>query len=1216
KHKKKGKALDLQQRQEYHGGSVFWSPRKLREARAREAVRERDETEEKLQKAQAKKQRKEAQLQRQVELEQRRVERQRLKEAKELERAEKAAERARKVEAQHQKKTIQQAQQRKRKASQVTLSSNKRQKRASAAHAGDQARDGPSAALPKVTLRGRNAHMTTTTLKIEGMTCGACTSAVEGAFKDVAGIGLFSISVLSERAVIEHNPKIIPSEKLAETIQDVGFDAVVLETVAAGPQAGISTSNSKIELSTTTVAVYGMTCGACTSTIEGGFKNLEGVYQFNISLLASRVVVVHNPSKLSTDQIVETIEDRGFDAKVVSSVDSAAKRISLGSNIVHLNIYGLPDTLSASRLEALLREQPGITAATIDFTVSKATICREQRVIRLRSIVEAIEAAGYNALVSDPDDNNAQLESLVKTKEIKRWKYAVFFSASFAFPIFLTSMVFPMALPILDYGSFRILPGFYLGDVVCLALTIPVQFGIGSRFYVSAYKSLRHRSATMDVLVVLGTSSAFFFSVGSMLVSICIPPHSRPATLFDTSTMLITFISLGRYLENSAKGQTSKALSNLMSLAPSTTTIYADPVAAAKAAEGWNTMEEKDEWGSTGADAARERVIATELVEAGDMVVLRPGDRIPADGFVARGESYVDEGMVTGEATPALKRKGDFVMAGTVNGAGRLDFTVACAGRDTQLSQIVRLVQEAQTSRAPIQRLADTVAGYFVPIILFLGLATFVVWMVLSHVLQHPPKLFLDPTSGGKLMVCVKLCIAVIVFACPCALGLATPTAVMVGTGVGAKQGILVKGGAALETATKINHVVFDKTGTLTAGEMRVSKAGLQGKWAQAGYTRDLWWTLIGLAEMGSEHPIARAVVASAKEHLRVGPEGTLDGSVSDFEVVAGKGIAATVEAALSHKWQRYRVLIGNPAYLMSEGVDVPDSVAKPFTSPALRDEPGGGACSAGITTIHIAIGQAYSGTLGLSDTIKPSARATVLALRRMGVTASIVTGDTASSAMVVASQVGVGSADVHASATPSEKSDIIADLQSRGYVVAMVGDGINDSPALASANIGIALSTGTDVAMEAASIVLLPLTDLLAIPTSLLLSKAIFNRIKMNLLWACMYNLIGLPFAMGFFLPWGLFLHPVAASAAMACSSVSVVASSLCLNLWRTPKWLTVSALDPSAPALENRKKSGKQSDENAIRTCIHWVKEVIAAGRKSRRDGGYVPLVDMGDE
>ncbi|PSN66601.1 heavy metal translocatin [Corynespora cassiicola Philippines] len=1055
----------------------------------------------------------------------------------------------------------------------------------------------------------------TTTLSVEGMTCGACTSAIEGAFKDVAGIKSFSISLLSERAVIEHDPSIIPPEKLAETIEDVGFDAAVLDTVVAAPQKKAGKSRNKSKSMTTTVAVEGMTCGACTSAIESGFKDVEGVYQFNISLLANRAVLVHDPSKLTEEQIVEIIEDRGFDAKVISSVDGSVQQSSSANNAIHLKVYGLPNSTAASELEALLRKRPGITNATVNFSTSRATIHREQQIVGLRAIVEAIEAAGYNALVSDSDDNNAQLESLAKTKEIQEWRHAVKFSACFAVPVFLISMFIPMFLPFLDFGSFRIFPGLYLGDVICLVLTLPVQFGIGKRFYVSAYKSLSHGAPTMDVLVVLGTSAAFFFSIASMLVSICMPPHSKPTTLFDTSTMLITFVSLGRYLENSAKGQTSKALSNLMSLAPSMATIYADPIAAAKAAEGWDVTEEKAERSSMEGNAIEERTIATELIEVGDVVILRPGDKIPADGTVTRGESYVDESMVTGEAMPILKKKGVPLVAGTVNGAGRLDFAVTRAGRDTQLSQIVRLVQEAQTSRAPIQRLADTVAGYFVPIILTLGLATFVAWMVLSHVLPYPPKVFLDHASGGKLMVCLKLCIAVIVFACPCALGLATPTAVMVGTGVGARMGILVKGGAALETATKINHIVFDKTGTLTIGKMSVSKADIQGEWAQAGYKKDLWWTLIGLAEMGSEHPIAKAIVASAKEHLRVGSDGTLDGSVGDFEAVVGKGIAATVEAALSRERQRYRVLIGNAAFLLSEGVNVPDLMEEPLTPSAPRDEPSGGVRSAGITTIHTAIGKTYTGTLGLSDTIKPSARAAVLALQRLGISSSIVTGDMASSAMVVASQVGIEPVDVHASATPSDKKAIVADLQSRGYIVAMVGDGINDSPALASADIGIALSTGTDVAMEAASIVLMSSTDLLAIPASLILSRYIFNRIKMNLAWACMYNFIGLPFAMGFFLPWGLSLHPMAAGAAMASSSVSVVLSSLHLNFWRRPKWLKVSVLDPSATVPENERGAEELDERGVIGTFIDWIKETIAARRRNREEAGYVPLRDMGD-
>ncbi|KAF2112202.1 E1-E2 ATPase-domain-containing protein [Lophiotrema nucula] len=703
-----------------------------------------------------------------------------------------------------------------------------------------------------------------------------------------------------------------------------------------------------------------------------------------------------------------------------------------------------------------------------------------------------------------------------------------------------------------------------------------------------------------------------------MIVSLLIPPHTRPTVLFETSTMLITFITLGRYLENRAKGQTSKALSRLMSLAPSMATIYADPIAAAKAAEGWDIPEtEEKAKSSMDGNAIEEKVIATELIEVGDVVILRPGDKIPADGTVTHGESYVDESMVTGEAMPILKKQGTPLMAGTVNGAGRVDFVVTRAGRDTQLSQIVKLVQEAQTSRAPIQRLADTVAGYFVPIIITLGLATFVAWMVLSHVLPYPPKVFLDHASGGKLMVCVKLCIAVIVFACPCALGLATPTAVMVGTGVGAEQGILVKGGAALETATKINHVVLDKTGTLTVGKMSVSKADIQGEWANDEHKRNLWWTLIGLAEMGSEHPIAKAIVRSAKEQLRLGPDGTLDGSVGDFEAVVGKGISAHVQAALSRDNQRYKVLIGNEAYLLAEGVNVPDFVEEPLTPSAPTANPRGThqSRSAGITTVHTAIGKTYTGILSLSDTIKPSARATILALSRLGITASIVTGDTSSSALVVASQVGINSEDVHASATPSDKKAIISDLQSRGYVVAMVGDGINDSPALASADIGIALSTGTDVAMEAASIVLMSTTDLLAIPASLVLSRSIFNRIKMNLAWACMYNLVGLPFAMGFFLPWGLSLHPMAAGFAMACSSVSVVLSSLHLKFWTRPGWMKVSVLDPGAEVPDAEKEAARLGKGSLIGNTVDWVKEAWAARRRNREEAGYVPLRDMGE-
>ncbi len=1062
----------------------------------------------------------------------------------------------------------------------------------------------------------------TTTLSVEGMTCGACTSAIEGGFKDVPGVISFSVSLLSERAVIEHDPKILSPEQITEIIEDRGFGATVLDTKPSKSQSLSSrsrrtTTKREAMLTTTTVAVEGMTCGACTSAVEGGFKAVDGIVQFDISLLAERAVILHDAAKLSAEKIVEIIEDCGFDAHIVSSQTGGIHQPSSAST-VQLKVFGLTDPSSASALELALRAFPGVTAASVDPSRGRATITHQSSITGIRALVEAVEAAGLNALVADSDDNNAQLESLAKTREIQEWRNAFRYSLSFAIPVFLISMGIPMLCPWLDFGSINLLiPGLYLGDVLCLALTIPVQFGIGKRFYRSAFKSLKHGSPTMDVLVVLGTSAAFFFSIASMLVSIFSPPHSRPGTVFETSTMLITFITLGRYLENRAKGQTSKALSRLMSLAPSMATIYADPIAAEKAIETWEhditAVNEKCAEGppmSNSGNCAEEKVIPTELIQVGDIVILRPGDKIPADGTVTSGQSFVDESMVTGEAMPILKSKGSLLIGGTVNGAGKVDFRVTRAGRDTQLSQIVKLVQEAQTSRAPIQRIADVVAGYFVPCIIALGLITFVGWMVLSHVMPHPPRIFTDNESGGRLMVCVKLCISVIVFACPCALGLGTPTAVMVGTGTGAENGILVKGGAALETATKVTHVVFDKTGTLTMGKMSVAEARIESSWLTSDGRKPLWWTLIGLAEMGSEHPIGKAISNEAKETLGLGTEGTLEGSIGEFSTTVGKGISALIEPATNGQRQRYRVLVGNASYLRNNGVTLPSAIDA--VSPVSPSHPSSSSPKpiAGTTTIYAAIDNKYTGTISLSDTLKPSAPATITALQRLGITASLVTGDQESTAMHVASLVGISPSEVHSSVTPDQKQTIIKDLRASGQVVAMVGDGINDSPALATADVGIAMASGTDVAMEAADIVLMRPMDLLDVPASLHLAKTIFNRIKLNLIWACGYNVVGLPFAMGFFLPFGYHLHPMAAGAAMAASSVSVVGSSLLLKFWRRPGWMDVESLDKEKQGGVVRGKTGQGWGWFGVGRVKDWGMALV--GR--RREGlGYVPLRNL---
>lgn len=1059
---------------------------------------------------------------------------------------------------------------------------------------------------------------TTTTVSVKGMTCGACTSAVEGAFTDVAGVKHFSISLLSERAVVEHDANILSPDEIVEMIEDRGFDAVIVDSEVKAPKPAAhmktrSMSSTKDKtMATTTVSICGMTCGACTSAVDGGFQGVDGLVQFNISLLAERAVIVHDITRLTPEKIIEIIDDRGFDAEILSTVMAAES--SRSTSTQQFKVFGIPDATAANHVEDELLAMPGVQIARISLATSRLAVTHLPRLTGLRAIVERIENLGYNALVADNDDNNAQLESLAKTKEITEWRTALRFSLCFAVPVFIISMILPMFLKPLDFGKVELpVPGLYLGDVICLILTIPVQFGVGKRFYVAAYKGLKHRSPTMDLLVVIGTSAAFFFSVMAMVVSIVFPPHTRPTVLFDTCTMLITFISLGRFLENRAKGQTSKALSRLMSLAPSMAAIYADPIAAEKAAEGhWIEAKSSGEARSApDTSASEEKIIPTELLEVGDVVILRPGDKIAADGIVCNGETYVDESMVTGEPMPIQKSKGSVLIAGTVNGAGRIDFRVTRAGKDTQLSQIVKLVQAAQTTRAPIQRMADTIAGYFVPMILVLGVTTFTLWMILSHVLTNPPQVFLDDASGGTTMVCIKLCISVIVFACPCALGLATPTAVMVGTGVGAERGILVKGGAILERATKVSHVVLDKTGTLTLGKMSVADAKLISDWERNHEKKRLWWTIVGLSEVSSEHPIGRAIVRSAKSTLQLPADGTIDGAVHDFTPTVGQGITTSVEPPSNGPRTTYSVHIGSIAFLATKGIKVPESAIEASEDINSHASSKTSERSSGTTNIFVSIDSVYTGHICLADTLKPSAHAAIKALHHMGIKTSIVTGDQRSTALAVAYSVGISPDNVHASVSPSQKQDLIEQFRANGETVAMVGDGINDSPALASADIGIAMASGTDVAMEAADIVLMRPNDLLDIATAVLLSRGIVNRIKLNLGWACGYNAIGLPLAMGFGLPWGVHLHPMAAGAAMALSSVSVVMSSLALRWWGRPGWLKRLEEEVSAGGKKEvlRRKGRWGVGARIVEAWNHL------RGR-SEEEEGYVPLNNLDDE
>ncbi|TKY90459.1 hypothetical protein EX895_000457 [Sporisorium graminicola] len=973
---------------------------------------------------------------------------------------------------------------------------------------------------------------------------------------------------------------------------------------------------------TATFQIGGMTCGACVETIERMIRSQPGIESISVALLAEKATVTFDDSIWTPEKVAEEIEDTGFDATFLEVLRTEHLDASLESKEVsseptalmprldtaQLNVYGMTCASCSSTIERELAKIDGVKSISVSLATEKARIDYDPSKLGIRDLVEHVEDLGFDAVVSD-DRNSTQLASLGRVKEIAEWRSAFLFSLSMGLPVFALSMVLPKFSFTRNILWWQPVSGLYLQDLACLALTIPVQFGVGLRFYRTSWKAIKHGSATMDVLIVIGTTASWAFSVFSMIARLfCVDEPvdamsafasvgarmigmpapgqcTKPATFFDTSTMLFTFVSFGRFLENTAKGKTSEALSRLIGLTPTSATIYSD-----------------------GAEGKVEKKVASELVQRGDYVKVVPGERIVADGIIVRGESLVDESMVTGEAVPIHKLTGASVIGGTVNGTGTFDFLVQRAGKDTSLAQIVKLVDEAQTSKAPIQAFADRVAGYFVPTVVGLGALTFIAWMVISHLLpgRMLPSVF-NQQGVTMFMVCLKLCISVIVVACPCALGLSTPTAVMVGTGVGAQNGILIKGGGPLEASSSIRRMLFDKTGTLTVGKLTLRDAiwpnkeqkGLDAI-AVGGLSRRQVICIVGAAEARSEHPLARAIVSWAANELDPGigsadagdtrqPAGleqasiTIAGaSIEAFESFTGKGIVCRVQ--LEETMTIHEVRIGTSDFISSDEKHVVDNSAfGTQASNLLREQQ-----SQGRTAVLASVDGSLAAILSLSDTLKPEAKQTLAVLRRMGIHCGMVTGDASATARALARELGMDEdEDVHAGMSPMDKQQLIlqlrgassdADLeggarfspfrangQSKSGGIAMVGDGINDSPALASADLGIALGTGSDVAIEAASIVLMR-SNLLDVAASIHLSRRIFRQIKLNFIWATVYNLIGIPLAMGIFLPWGLSLHPMMAGAAMAFSSVSVVASSLTLKWYKRPAELVPASQEADA--------------------------------------------------
>ncbi|KAK1232917.1 Cu(2+)-transporting P-type ATPase [Marasmius sp. AFHP31] len=888
------------------------------------------------------------------------------------------------------------------------------------------------------------------------------------------------------------------------------------------------TANAKCEL-----RITGMTCGACVEAIEGMLRGQEGIHSVKVALLAERGTVEYDPEKWNDEKVINEIMDIGFDAELIPPARE---------DTVTLRVYGMTCSSCTNTVETGLAEVPGILSVAVSLATETCHVQFDRTLIGPREMVSRIEDMGFDAMLSAENDAT-QMQSLKRTKEVMEWRSRFLWSLSFTIPVFFISMVLPHISFFTPFVDFQLREGVYLSDLIVLFLTTPVQFWIGAKFYRQAFKSLKHRTATMDVLVMLGTSAAYFYSLFTMICQFISPSDFHPMLFFDTSSMLIMFVSMGRYLENKAKGRTSAALTDLMSLAPSMATIYTDPPAC--------TQEKK---------------IPTELVEVGDTVKIVPGDKIPADGNVVLGSSTVDESAITGEAVPVLKQKGDSVIGGTVNGLGTFDMVVTRAGKDTALAQIVRLVEDAQTSKAPIQTFADRVAGYFVPAVISLSLLTFLAWIIISNILSDESLPMMFHRHGAtKLSVCLQMCISVVVVACPCALGLSTPTAIMVGTGMGAKNGILIKGGKALEASRTIKRVVMDKTGTVTEGKLSVvglrwvigasehaaeepyADSTIEGMSADGITSRKAVIAMISATEARSEHPLAKAIATHGKDLLKNDPS-IPEPVIEQFESVTGAG----VKASITHSKQKYTILVGNANFIVQNHDGYMPSALSSFEDQETKQ---------GRTIIFVSLLRDGSSKIplpvmavSLSDAPKPSSKYAIAALKKMGIEVNMMTGDSKPTALAIAKEVGISPDGVWASMTPKGKASMVTELiEKHGDGVAMVGDGINDSPALVAATVGIALSSGTSVAIEAADVVLMR-SDLLDVVAALHLSRKIFSVIRRNLVWACVYNVLSIPLAMGFFLPVGLYMHPMLAGAAMAFSSVSVVSSSLMLKWWTRP--------------------------------------------------------------
>ncbi|XP_038867916.1 copper-transporting ATPase 1-like [Salvelinus namaycush] len=1053
----------------------------------------------------------------------------------------------------------------------------------------------------------------TALIHIEGMTCGSCVQSIEGMLSQRKGVRSAKVSLANHRGVFEYDPLLTQPEELREAIEDMGFDAFLPETnslltvpVISPPSScslspELNAAQRVKELPDTLakcfIQIGGMTCASCVANIERNLRNKHGIYSVLVALMASKAEVRYNPEVMDPLKIAEYVRELGFTASVMENYEG-----SDGS--LELVVRGMTCASCVHKIESSLMKENGIVHASVALATNKAHIKYDPEVTGPRDVIKLIENLGFEASLVKRDRTGSHLDH---SREITQWRKSFLVSLIFCVPV-MGMMIYMI---IVDhqistshqhnataqdrehYHSTMFLerqwlPGLSIMNLISFIFCVPVQFYGGRYFYTHAYKALKHKTTNMDVLIMLATSVAFTYSVVILMVAMIEGAKVNPITFFDTPPLLFVFISLGRWLEQIAKSKTSEALSKLMSLQASEATVV--------------TL-------NTDMSVLSEEQLDVELVQRGDVVRVVPGGKFPVDGRVIEGHSMADESLITGEAMPVTKKPGSSVIAGSINQNGSLLVSATHVGLDTSLSQIVKLLEEAQTSKAPIQQFADKISGYFVPFIVGVSLLTLFAWILIGFVdfplvEKHFPG---NDKSISKAEAVIRFAfqvsITVLCIACPCSLGLATPTAVMVGTGVGAQNGILIKGGEPLEMARKIQTVVFDKTGTITYGAPKVIQVKIVVEGNRMPRSRLL--AIVGTAENNSEHPLGAAITKYCKQEL--GTESL--GVCAEFQSVPGCGIRCQVsntETLLrqhqedgednnqgnsilvqisdyrtrpgSHplimdapplplvQTASYAVLIGNREWMRRNGLEIRPDIDETMTEHERR----------GRTAVLVAVDSLLCAMIAIADTVKPEAGLAVHALQAMGLEVILMTGDNSKTARAIADQVGIKK--VFAELLPSHKVAMVEQLQQAGKRVAMVGDGVNDSPALAMADVGIAIGTGSDVAIEAADVVLIR-NDLLDVVGSIDLSKKTVKRIRINFVFALVYNLVGIPIAAGVFMPVGLVLQPWMGSAAMALSSVSVVLSSLLLRCYTKP----------SAELLKSRLGSQKRHAASLSDVSVH---------------------------